>query len=92
MTVDSLEQQFPAHTVNQTGRMNHDFQEQSQGVNQDVTLAPIDLFVTIKAVWATIFGGFDTLAIDNGRVSLGRSPEAHAVSLPQLAIYILPNA
>jgi hypothetical protein len=57
------------------GRMNVDGQEETIGVGDDVSLAPIDALAGIKTAWATGLCRRSTLAIEDSRGRLGFTPE-----------------
>lgn len=45
--------------------MDHYFDEVTQGINDDMALAPFDFLAGIVADFAAHFGGLGTLTIDN---------------------------
>jgi hypothetical protein len=66
--------QFGAEAIVQIGRMDHDFEHEAFGVHQQVAFAPGNFLGAIKAMRATLFGGFDRLAIDDGLARPATTP------------------
>src|SRR5260221_2325912 len=72
--------------------MYHDLKQQTQGIDQDVSLAAIHLLAAVVPMRAALFGGLDRLAIDDRGAGsrLASSRATHA--LTQDAVYALPDA
>src|SRR6185437_11429376 len=66
-----LQNQLGTVTILNVGGMNDDGQKQSQGVHQDVSLPAVDFFFRIVAMWPSLLGRLDRLAVQDGRAGLG---------------------
>jgi hypothetical protein len=59
--------QTEAVTVLDVGGMNHQDQRQAEGVDDQMALAPLDLFAGVVPSRTAGFRGFDALAVDHAR-------------------------
>src|SRR5437762_349620 len=66
-----LENLLSPVSLRTTGRSHDHAQQQSQGIHQNVPLAPVDLFTGIKADLAPVAVGFDALTVQDGGGGLG---------------------
>src|SRR5690242_10199762 len=72
--------------------MDDDLQEQAQGVDQHMPLAPVDLLTAIVPMGAALLGRSHRLAVDD-RCAWGRFPSSlGAYPLPQPGMDALPGA
>ena len=70
-SADRLGDHRCAVAILDAGGMDDEADQQAEGVGDDVTLAPVDLFARIVAANTAVFRGLDALAVDDaGRVSL----------------------
>src|ERR1700694_5477490 len=69
-----LQDQFAAAAVLETGTVHDDDQQQSQGVDHDMTLAASRLLVDIDSALFAACGGLDALAINNRCTRLALAP------------------
>ena len=61
-----------AYPILYVGRGDVNRERETQGVHQEVALAPFDIFVSVIAAWVgRFFDGLDALGIHNGRRRLG---------------------
>ncbi len=67
-------------------------QKRALRINEQVTLAALDLFATIVPSWSTHLSGFDRLAVDDRRCRLRRTADRTPIALPQDLGHVLPGA
>src|SRR5262249_29659302 len=68
-------------------RMGLDDQAAAVGVDQRVTLAPVDLFARIVTAWAAGLGGLDALAVDDRGRGAGVAPDPLAICHHKRVVY-----
>ena len=72
--------------------MNNDANQESERIDQDVTLSSVDLLACIIPAFSALFGCFYGLAIDDGSRGLARSPLFEPEFAPKEIMDILPGA
>ena len=79
-------------TILHVGGGHHHSNAQSQGVHEDMALAPVDLLGAIEPVGTTPISCFDGLRVDNARTGLAVASFEHAEVAAQDIIDPFPGA
>jgi hypothetical protein len=77
--LEAGQQTFPSPLVRKVGGFDPAGKHHSQDVHKDVTLAPLDLLVTVEATTATAVGGLHRLAVHDDYAGTLRTPRATRV-------------
>src|SRR5215510_13199174 len=79
----ALDQDHQPYAVIGAGRGHHHRQDQSEGIDPHMALAPLDLLVAVEAHRAPLCRRLNALAIDAAGRGLGLAPLAPALQAPQ---------
>ena len=86
LTEEGRQQLLGAIAILDIGGQYSDQEQQAKGVDQDMSLASINLFSGVVAPLVAAFGALDTLAVDDGRTGLGLASFDHTHLLPQMGV------
>lgn len=86
LTEEGRQQLLGAIAILDIGGQYSDQEQQAKGVDQDMSLASINLFSGVVAPLVAAFGTLDALAVDDGRTGLGLASFDHTHLLPQMAV------
>jgi hypothetical protein len=76
---DEAEQNWGCHPIIETSTGNEDGEQQPQGIDQQMALAPADFLAPIIApLGASHLGGLDSLTVDARGTGGGSAPCCHA--------------
>jgi hypothetical protein len=74
------------------GRQDHHPEQQTQGIDQDVSFAPVDFLARIVTPLVAGFGALDALAVDDSGAGVRLAPFDQAEMFSQMGVNLLPQA
>lgn len=89
---ERCEQLFGPIAVLDVGGEHHHHEKQANAVDQDVTLAPIDLLTSVEPPLVADFGALDRLAVNDRRAGLSLASLRQPGKFPQLLVDLLPQS
>ena len=72
--------------------MHHHGQDQAQRIDNEVSFAPLDPLVRIKAGWTACFRRLDALRVDDRRTGIGQLAGTNAYFLAEHRVNATPGA
>ena len=90
--LQTLQQEFGPCAIMDVSRVYLVLQKRALCVDEQMTLAAVDLLAAIVPAWPTHLAGLDRLAVDDRRRGLRIAADPAAIALAQGLGHVLPGA